>query len=301
MTPDTDETPRPHLPARPTSGHKGTFGTVVVLGGCKTHDAVMLGAPALAALGALRAGAGLARLLAPASVLTTSLALCPSATGIPLAESDDGIDLPAAIEEFDRQTARADALIVGPGLGLSPQAAALTLRSIQLDSLPVVVDADAISLLATFPELWRDFLASAVLTPHPGEYRRLASSLGITLDPTDPTQRPHAAAALARRLGCVVVLKGAGTVVSDGLRAWTCTHGHPCMATAGTGDVLAGVIGGLAAHSRGLPLYEIARIAVDVHARSGEAWALANNASAGMLAAELAAHIPALLEPLRSR
>jgi hypothetical protein len=125
--------------------------------------------------------------------------------------------------------------------------------------------------------------------------------LGITLDPTDPTQRPHAAAALARRLGCVVVLKGAGTVVSDGLRAWTCTHGHPCMATAGTGDVLAGVIGGLAASSKGLPLYEIARIAVDVHARAGEAWALANNASAGMLAAELAAHIPALLEPLRPR
>jgi NAD(P)H-hydrate epimerase len=301
MTPDIDETPLPLLPARPTAGHKGTFGTVVVLGGCKTHDAVMLGAPALAALGALRAGAGLARLLAPASVLPTALALCPSATGIPLTESPEGLDLPTAIEEFDRHTVRANALIVGPGLGLSPEAAALTLRSIQLDSFPVGVDADAISLLATFPELWRDFLASAILTPHPGEYRRLASSLGITLDPTDPTQRPHAAAALARRLGCVVVLKGAGTVVSDGLRAWTCTRGHPCMATAGTGDVLAGVIGGLAASSRGLPLYEIARIAVDVHARAGEAWALANNASAGMLAAELAAHIPALLEPLRPR
>ncbi len=89
--------------------------------------------------------------------------------------------------------------------------------------------------------------ASCVLPPDPGEFRRLAAPLGITLDPTDAVQRPGACAELARRLGAVVVLKGKGSVVSDGQRMWVCTHGAPCLATGGTGDVLTGRLASLGA------------------------------------------------------
>ncbi|MFZ4572949.1 MAG: NAD(P)H-hydrate dehydratase [Phycisphaerales bacterium] len=301
MEPDIDETPLPPLPFRPARSHKGVFGAVLIVAGSVEGDSVMLGAPAFAALGALRAGAGLARVLAPAALLPHVLALCPSATGIPVHQTIEGEETAASVEEFDRAAAHASSLVVGPGLGRSRTAGALTLRAVQQEDLPVVVDADAITILSELPELWRDFHASAVLTPHPGEFRRIGAAVGITDDPVDPAQRPRAAAALARRLGCIVVLKGAGTVVSDGLRAWVCERGHPCMATGGTGDVLAGMIGGLAAASGGASLYELSRVAVCAHALAGEAWAASRSASAGMLAGELAEQVPAALEGMRAR
>jgi len=105
-------------------------------------------------------------------------------------------------------------------------------------------------------------------------------------------------------VGCVVVLKGAGTVVSDGIRTWTCTHGHPCLATAGTGDVLAGLIGGLAAQfapdqEAGMSLFDVARLGVQAHAIAGEEWARKHTAQAGLLARELADELPAVLEGMR--
>src|SRR5262249_28551276 len=134
-----------------------------------------------------------------------------------------------------------------PGLGSGEGVKAASLRAVQREEIPVVVDADAINALADVPELVRDFRAAAVLTPHPGEYRRLAGSLGIRIDPVKPETRSDAAASLAQRLGCVVVLKGHQTVVSDGQRTWVNDTGGPELATAGTGDVLSGVIAGLAA------------------------------------------------------
>jgi NAD(P)H-hydrate repair Nnr-like enzyme with NAD(P)H-hydrate dehydratase domain len=107
-------------------------------------------------------------------------------------------------------------------------------------------------------------------------------------------------------LGCIVVLKGAGTVVSDGINTWTCTRGHACLGTAGTGDVLAGVIAGLVAQhasgpARTLSLFDVARISVQAHAIAGEQWARTHDASAGLLAPELAELIPHELEELRAR
>jgi NAD(P)H-hydrate epimerase len=140
-----------------------------------------------------------------------------------------------------------------------------------------------------------------VLTPHPGEYARIAASLRIDADPIDPVARPHAAERLAQRLGCVVVLKGHGTVVSDGHRTWTCGHGNDALAVGGSGDVLAGVVAGLlAAHGRALGLYDCARLAVEAHAIAGERWARRAGGTAGMLAAELAAEIPAALGAMRT-
>lgn len=297
--------PLPLLPPRPPTGHKGTFGTVAVIGGCCLTPTRMIGAPAFSALGALRAGAGLVRVLTPEPILSEVIALCPSATGRALPTLPDGdLDLARAIPAVDEALCVADSIVIGPGMSQSPAVAALALRAVQQQDHPIVVDADALNALATIPELFRDFHASAILTPHPGEYRRLAASLRITADPVAEATRPAAAEQLAQRLGCVVVLKGAGTVVSDGHRTWTCAHRHACLATAGTGDVLAGLIAGLIAqHARGkapISLYNLARIAVEAHAMAAAAWATAHHTESGMLANELAELIPQSLESLRA-
>ncbi|GJQ30263.1 MAG: hypothetical protein HBSAPP03_21470 [Phycisphaerae bacterium] len=295
--------PLPTLPPRAPAGHKGTFGRVAVVGGCCAGPVRMIGAPALAALGALRAGAGLVRLVAPAPILNDAIGLCPSATGLALPTLPDGvIHLPDAVPIFDAALHGADAVIIGPGMGEFPAVAALTLRAIQHTECPVVIDADALNALAATPDLFRDFRARAVLTPHPGEYRRLATALRIHADPTNTATRPTAAELLAQRLGCIVVLKGAGSIVSDGHTTWRCDHANPCLATAGTGDVLAGVLAGLlAAHGRsGTPrLFDLVRLAVEAHARAARAWADAHHTESGMVAVELAELIPPALESLR--
>ena len=305
--------PLPALPRRDPRGHKGTFGTVVVIGGCAGPGARMVGAPALTARAALRAGAGLCRLVMPAPILNAAIGICPSATGAPIGVDTEGAILPhEAAAAVDAHLAGAGCIVVGPGLGGGDGLRAAVLRTLQQEEAPVVVDADAINLLAGIPELWRDLRAAAVLTPHPGEYGRLASALNIGHDPADPGDRPAAAEALAQRLGCIVVLKGAGTIVTDGQRTWLNTTGGSELATAGTGDVLSGVIAGLVAQFVGPPrpapmprppgkpldLFDAARLAVHAHGLAGERWAVRHRASGGLLAAELADELPAVLAGL---
>lgn len=291
----------PPLPPRPRDGHKGTFGTVLVVGGSSDESTRMIGAPALAGMGALRAGCGLCRLMMPATILNAALSSLTSATGLPLMVDDEDQVIPfEAVADFDRAADDATCIAIGPGLGSSEAARALVLRAVQRDNPPLVIDADALNVLAAIPELFRDFHAAAILTPHPGEFRRLASAFRITHDPVNEDARSRATEALAQKIGAIIVLKGARTVVSDGQRTWVCPAGDPCMATGGSGDVLAGVAAGLVAqHLRqGHELFECARAAVAAHALAGERWA-ANNASAGMLATELANLIPAALDTLR--
>jgi ADP-dependent NAD(P)H-hydrate dehydratase len=242
----------PKLPARPIDGHKGTFGTVVVVGGCCAGATRMIGAPALAARAAFRSGAGLVKVAAPDKIIEHVLGLCPSATGVALPTSAHGeVIAHEAAPLLDELFESADAIVVGPGMGRSASVQALALRCVQQARVPVVVDADALNALAELPDLVRDMRAPCVFTPHVGEFRRLAAALKITDDPTHPSSRPAAAMALAQRLGCICVLKGAGTIVSNGLESWECQHVNPILATAGTGDVLAGLLGTLLAQ-RGL-------------------------------------------------
>ncbi|MCB9844873.1 MAG: NAD(P)H-hydrate dehydratase [Phycisphaeraceae bacterium] len=331
MTADLDASPLPPLPARPIDGHKGTFGTVAVVGGCDDPSARMIGAPALAARAALRAGCGLVRVVSPATILSHVLMLEPSATGVSIPVDVVGAIEPSdATEVIDRVTAACDCIAVGPGLGTSACAIACALRAVQQEDVPAVVDADAINALAAVPEMQLDVRANAVFTPHPGEFARLAANLRIKADPAHPESRVDAAARLAQRLGAIVVLKGHRTVVSDGLRAWTCQRGHPCLATAGTGDVLTGLLASLIAqHARttlaapaipqsvlakmpesarqramadvGLSLYDAARLAVEIHAIAGERWAQAHRAQGGMLARELSDRLAESVNDLRTR
>jgi len=317
-----DSSPLLRLPTRDAAGHKGTFGTVVIIGGSigATEPAAhptMLGAPTLAGRAALRSGVGLCKLVVPQGLVQAALSLLPSATALGFPTHPDGSIIPhAAASVVDAALLQASAVVLGPGLGRASGVESLVLRVLQQDEIPVVVDADALNAMSAIPDLFRDFRAPAVLTPHPGEFARLAAALRITLDPVSKATRPDAAVALAQRLGCVVVLKGEGTIVSNGVRTWRCARGHPCLATAGTGDVLAGILGGLIAqldhparrralsgtlspHASARPadvaptfdLFELARIAVDIHARAGERWAKAHG-PAGLLAHELADLIP---------
>lgn len=291
------------LPMRDPAGHKGTFGTVCVIGGHAAHPVTMLGSVVLASLGALRAGAALCIAAAPEPLLPAILAANPSATGLPLSVDGDGHLVPHAVAAaIDAHARRADVIVIGPGLGTGFAESQVVIRVLsQDDGRPVIVDADALNCLAATPRFDLDLRAPIIMTPHPGEFARLAEALQLNADPIDSNARPAAAERLAQRLGCIVVLKGHGTVVSDGARTWICTHGNDALAIGGSGDVLSGVIGGLVAqYGDALGLYDCARLAVQVHAIAGERWAARAGGTAGMLAAELAAEIPSAIVALRT-
>ena len=315
--------PPPKLPARKITGHKGDFGRVAVVGGCALATTRMIGAPALAAHSATRAGAGLVQLVSPDGIINEALAIASHATGRALPTDTEGaLVASASVAILDTIFDEADVVVIGPGLGRGTGPAALALRAVQQKLTPVIVDADALNELADTPQLALDFHAPAIITPHPGEFSRLATALGMDTNATDDAKRPSAAEQLAQRLGCVVVLKGARTVVSDGLQTWSDATADSALATGGTGDVLAGLIGGLVAqharpithelaraklgdHRKHLPddgrltLFEIARCAVVAHAHAARLWREHHHASAGLTPMELAEHLPEAVTALR--
>jgi NAD(P)H-hydrate epimerase len=260
------------LPPRPRGAHKGRFGHVLVIGG----DLGMAGASRLAGEAALRAGAGLV------SVATRAEHVAALVAGRPELMVH-GVSTP---EDLRPLLGRATVVAVGPGLGRGAWGRALFGAAVRA-GLPLVVDADALNLLAEGPRQ----LADGILTPHPGEAARL---LGVT--PADVhADRFAAAAALQERFGGVVVLKGAGSIVrGPGIRPpAVCSAGNPGMATAGVGDVLTGVIAGLLA--QGLGADDAAEMGVCVHSAAGDRAAAAGER--GLIASDLLGPLRALLNP----
>ena len=158
----------------------------------------------------------------------------------------------------------------------------------------LVLDADGLNALAASGRRGAGTAAARVLTPHPGEFRRLAAAVGLDTDPVDPDRRRNAAQGLARIHGCVVVLKGRHTVIADPHRTTLNATGNPTLATAGSGDVLTGLIAALLA--QGMDALGAARLAAHAHGLAADAWAAAHG-PAGMLARELADLLPAALRP----
>jgi NAD(P)H-hydrate epimerase len=171
-----------------------------------------------------------------------------------------------------------DVIAVGPGLGQGPWSQALW-REVCHSAVPLVVDADALNLLASEPQRRADW----VLTPHPGEAARL---LGCTAAVVQ-ADRPTAAGALVERYGGVCVLKGAGTLIADADGLWLCDRGNPGMATAGMGDVLTGIIAALRA--QGLSARDAACLGVWVHAGAGDD--AAGDGEIGLMASDIFPHI----------
>jgi len=303
----------PILPPRPEDGHKGTFGTVCVLGGQAASPRVMIGGPALAALGALRAGAGLAVLAVPRPIVASALVIAPSATALALPVDAAKQLKPSEVAKLlDAQMSQYSCMAIGPGLGDGEPQQQVVLRMIAQDELPLVIDADALNCLAEMREFFHDLRAPAVLTPHPGEFRRIARALQLDIDPTNDDTRIEAASTLAQRLGCVVVLKGHRTVISDGVKTEINETGNVALATGGSGDVLTGMIAGLIAQhfvphgpmgiarKGGLSLFDCARVAVHAHGTAADRWAQ-QHGTCGMLATDLLSAIPDALHQFHTQ
>jgi ADP-dependent NAD(P)H-hydrate dehydratase len=276
----------PPVLQRKPEAHKGHFGRVLVLAG----SAGMIGAPGLVSLSALRSGAGLVTIAVPEKIQPTVASLCPCATSIPLPQTPTGqIDPVAARKKFqdlgyfDTAGNAPDVLVTGPGLGTGPAEYGQQMwelinafRNVPL--VPAVIDADALNLTAKSgperPDGWdNQYHFRTVITPHPGELARMhnASTRDIQSD------REGFALRTARMMSSehkepeytpVVVLKGAGTVVTDGHRLYVNKTGNPGMATGGSGDVLSGLIGSLI--GQGMDTFNAAVTGVHLHGLAGD-------------------------------
>ena len=251
----------PSLPDRKRDSHKGDFGRVLIVGGSRG----MLGAPALAASAALRGGAGLVKMALPKSIQLTSAALEPCATSLALPDTAGGTFAAAAVGKIMVAAKDHDVLAIGPGLDKSAALAKLVAEVIGLVDKPVVIDADGLNNLCQVSDWPKKVRARLVLTPHPGEAKRLWASVKKS---AWPANRRDAALGLARGCGQVVVLKGAGTVVTDGCRVYVNKTGNPGMASGGSGDVLTGLIAALV--GQGLSLFDSAVLGVYIHGRAGD-------------------------------
>ena len=254
----------PKMPPRAADSHKGTFGKVLIVGGSKGFS----GAPALAGKAALRSGAGLVRVAVPASAQPIVAGLDPCYTTIALPEDARGQCDTKAAAELVKQAADNNVAAFGPGAGTGRGVLNCLLALLAVEALPLVIDADGLNVLAAHRGRgnWLSTKkARPVLTPHPGEMGRLWASL--FREPM-PDERVEQAASLARHTECVVVLKGAGTVVADGRRYYVNTTGNPGMATAGTGDVLTGILASLC--GQGLEPFEASVLGVYVHGLAGD-------------------------------
>lgn len=236
------------LPTRRADGHKGTFGRIYVVAG----DVGYTGAPVYAAEAAARTGSGLVFVGVPQAVYPIVAARCATAMAQPLPEDR---------EVLLKRLKGCDAVVLGPGLGRSQAAEELVLFLLEKLECPVVLDADGINAAAAHIDVLRGRRCPMVVTPHEGEFLRLGGDLSLG--------REEAALAAARELGCVLVLKGPGTITAapDG-RARRNTTGNCGMAKGGSGDILSGMIASLI--GQGAEPFDAAACAVWLHGRSGD-------------------------------
>lgn len=249
-----------HLPRRVADSHKGTYGTLLTV--CGSYG--MAGAALLCARGALRSGVGLLRAAVPQSVYPLLVEAVPEAVFLPAAEQD-GCFAVDAIPALSEALTTADAVVVGCGLGRGEEQTAVVRHILSHSTVPVILDADGINAVSLHIVTEETRLAPLILTPHPGEMARL---LGVS---TAAVQADRCAVAcrLAREARAVVVLKGHHTLVASPDGAVMENHtGNSGMATGGSGDVLAGIIGSLVA--QGVPPYEAAVCGVYLHGAAGD-------------------------------
>ncbi|MCB2254763.1 NAD(P)H-hydrate dehydratase [Pseudomonas chlororaphis] len=260
----------PRLEARSPSAHKGQFGHLLLIGG----DRGFGGAALLSAESALRSGAGMVSLATRSEHVAAALARIPEV----MAQGTDSANQLMGLLD------RASVIVAGPGLGQAAWGRSL-LSAAANAPRPQIWDADALNLLA---EGGLAMPPGSVITPHPGEASRL---LGISTAQVQ-ADRPAAARALSKKYAVVAILKGAGSLIAspDG-RLAGCERGHPAMATAGLGDVLAGLVGALLA--QGMPAFDSACLAVWLHAVAGE---LQGKLGRGLAASDLIPAIRQLLE-----
>ncbi len=277
---DVTPEPLPQLAPRLADSHKGDYGRAMIVGGSRG----MAGAVAMAGMACLRSGAGLVTLGVPRCIGATVASFCPAYMVRELTDDEPGVLYWANCFDLEPVQDQFDVWAIGPGLGHPELTCELSGRMNRTWTRPLVIDADGLNGLTLFDERYGDRYepmtdgppGPRILTPHPGEFARLAS--GLLGDEElaakghgDEAERIEAAGQLAARDPSgqtVVVLKGNRTIVSDGRQYAVNATGNPGMATGGSGDVLTGVITALAA--QGLPAFEAARLGVYLHGLAGD-------------------------------
>ena len=280
------------LPCRPLAAHKGSFGRTLVVAGSRSY----IGAAYLAASAATRAGAGLVTVAIPESLQLAVAAKATEPTYLPLPESSPGVLSPKAAATVLESLAGYDALLIGCGIGQAHATKQLVEQLLFSDVLlpPTVVDADGLNILAMSQtgaqSWWERFPSNAIVTPHPGEMARLAGQSTESIQ----DDRLVTATKSARLWNKVTVLKGAYTVVafSDG-RAMLSPFANPALASAGTGDVLAGIIAGLL--SQGLAPEAAAALGVYLHGAAGE-HVRSELGNTGLVASDLLDALPRVIK-----
>ena len=288
----TNEWAKSVLPERPLQANKSSFGRVLVVAGSINY----IGAAYLACSGAMRVGAGLVTLATATSLQPILASKLTEVTYLPLPESHPGIISPEAASLIHQELDHYDVLLIGCGLGQSESAIGFiksTLFGLKPAPLSLVLDADTLNTLAKIPNWWQQLADDAILTPHPGEMARLA---GVSVDEVQ-SDRVGMAKRVALEWHKTIVLKGAYTVIAaPNGQSRISSIANPGLASAGTGDVLAGAIAGLLA--QGLSLFDAAACGVFLHGEAGEMVGT-RLGNAGMIASDLLPVLPLVIKQLK--
>lgn len=268
------------LPERDPWGHKGTFGKILLLCGSRGFT----GAAYLAAMGALRSGAGLVFLGVPESIYAIEAVKLNEPVVFPLPEEDGKLSEQALVE-ISQRLPQMDAVLIGCGLGQSTGTFAVVKAVLETASCPVVVDADGINLLSGHRDILRRRQHATILTPHDGEFARLGGPVG--------KDRMESAARLAADWNSIVLLKGHETCITDGQVGYINSTGNPGMAVGGSGDVLAGIITALL--GQGIAPLEAAACGAWLHGAAGDLCAK-ELGQYGMLPTDMLLRLPRLLK-----
>lgn len=268
------------LPDRDPWGHKGNFGKLLLLCGSRGFT----GAAYLAAMGALRSGAGLVFLGVPECIYPIEAVKLNEPVVFPLPDWDGTLSA-SALRSILARLPQMDGVLLGCGLGQSAGTLAVVRGVLENAKCPVVLDADGINVLSAHKDVLRERVYPTILTPHDGEFLRFGGSIG--------ENRMASAAELARQLGCIVLLKGHETCITDGEMGYLNRTGNPGMAVGGSGDVLAGIITGLL--GQGLAPLEAAACGAWVHGAAGDLCA-EEIGQYGMLPTDMLTALPRLLK-----
>lgn len=268
------------LPDRKADAHKGNFGRILLLCGSRGYT----GAAALAAMGALRSGAGLVYLGVPESIYAIEAVKLNEAIVFPLPDKDGKLSIDA-LPHILKMLSDMDAVLFGPGWGKCEANFLIAKQILENYEKPVVADADGINILAGHMDIVRERKAPTILTPHPGEFSRMGGN--NTID------RQDAAENFARKNGCILLLKGNNTVITDGSNTYINPSGNPGMAVGGSGDVLAGMIVSLI--GQGIDPLEAAACGAWLHGAAGDICAQ-EIGQYGMLPTDMVEALPRLMK-----
>ena len=250
----------PALPPRPSDSNKGQFGRILIVAGSRG----MSGAAILCSSAALRAGAGLVKAAVPAEILPIVAAGNPCCMTAALPQDADGRLASMALSTLLTLSETQDVLAIGPGLDRSAELSALVIELMDTIAKPMVLDADGLNAFVGLADKLQAKESPRIITPHPGEFARL-----LQIDTkTVQANRRELAVEFAAKQNLIVVLKGQGTIVTDGRRVYQNTTGNPGMATGGTGDVLTGIIAALLGQH--LAPFEAAQLGVYLHGLAGD-------------------------------